>query len=173
MDLNVIKCNVCDELLRSPDLKVINIMCYFKYYKDSKGAWSITCDKDACKNEFHEFLTKQKIQCFHCEKGNINDDSHTIYNFIKEKWARCFMFICTDECFSNKIIQDKKLLRKENKNGMIQCEFCFAKGNNLSKCGNCKIMYYCSKECQKEHWKKVHKYCCKTLAAANQTKKDE
>ncbi|KAK9820089.1 hypothetical protein WJX72_006020 [[Myrmecia] bisecta] len=30
----------------------------------------------------------------------------------------------------------------------------------LLKCGRCKIVYYCSKECQKTNWK-IHKIYCK------------
>ena len=31
-------------------------------------------------------------------------------------------------------------------------------------CSKCKFMRYCSKECQQEHWLKVHKHHCKYLA---------
>ena len=31
----------------------------------------------------------------------------------------------------------------------------------LKKCTGCQKIYYCSKECQDEHWKKVHKRHCK------------
>jgi hypothetical protein len=36
--------------------------------------------------------------------------------------------------------------------------------SNLLTCSKCKFMSYCSKECQLEHWVKVHKQHCKYLA---------
>lgn len=35
---------------------------------------------------------------------------------------------------------------------------------NLQKCSRCKVLQYCSKDCQKEHWMLVHKEQCKQLA---------
>jgi hypothetical protein len=32
--------------------------------------------------------------------------------------------------------------------------------NGGGRCSKCKIAIYCSKECQKSHWKKVHKHIC-------------
>ena len=32
------------------------------------------------------------------------------------------------------------------------------------RCSRCHTCYYCSKECQKEHWEKVHKFHCKFLS---------
>ena len=40
------------------------------------------------------------------------------------------------------------------------CGFCGAEKENLSKCSRCKSVFYCSKECQKSHWK-AHKANCK------------
>ena len=40
------------------------------------------------------------------------------------------------------------------------CAFCAAEKTNLSKCSRCRSVFYCSKECQKSHWK-VHKPNCK------------
>lgn len=39
------------------------------------------------------------------------------------------------------------------------CELC-GKMENLLKCGRCRISFYCSKEHQKQHWKK-HKLTCR------------
>jgi len=34
----------------------------------------------------------------------------------------------------------------------------------LQICGDCKVLWYCSKECQKQAWKHHHKYECKSFA---------
>ena len=36
----------------------------------------------------------------------------------------------------------------------------------MEKCSKCKVLQYCSKTCQKEHWKLVHKQHCIKLASA-------
>jgi hypothetical protein len=33
----------------------------------------------------------------------------------------------------------------------------------LLKCGQCRLIKYCSQECQKDHWKKAHKQQCQTF----------
>jgi hypothetical protein len=38
---------------------------------------------------------------------------------------------------------------------------CFlGEGNHLMRCSNCHKVKYCSKDCQREHWKKAHKDQC-------------
>jgi hypothetical protein len=55
---------------------------------------------------------------------------------------------------------------KTTKNLCHLCEACgktnggLFKGKKLLKCGGCKFANYCSKECQRSHWK-VHKPMCK------------
>ena len=47
------------------------------------------------------------------------------------------------------------------------CEICGEKsaegGKPLLKCGACKVVSYCSKDCQKTDWKRVHKRVCPEL----------
>ena len=37
-------------------------------------------------------------------------------------------------------------------------------GKITLRCTGCKIFFYCSKECQEEHWKKTHRLHCKHLS---------
>ena len=36
--------------------------------------------------------------------------------------------------------------------------------STIKQCNRCKLAFYCSKQCQKEHWHKLHKKQCKYLA---------
>jgi len=38
------------------------------------------------------------------------------------------------------------------------CTYCRRKEVNLQRCTNCKIAFYCSKECQKNDWKRVNNF---------------
>ena len=52
------------------------------------------------------------------------------------------------------------------KHGLPHCEGCGKTepdGNTFSKCSECRSVLYCSRECQKKHWK-AHKPNCKKLA---------
>ena len=38
------------------------------------------------------------------------------------------------------------------------------RGQTLKRCTGCRKIYYCSKDCQEEHWRKVHRRHCKFFA---------
>ena len=37
---------------------------------------------------------------------------------------------------------------------------------SLQRCSRCKVLVYCDKQCQQEHWRLVHKHHCKKMAMA-------
>jgi tetratricopeptide (TPR) repeat protein len=45
---------------------------------------------------------------------------------------------------------------------MDRCSHCDRGGVKLFHCAGCKDVHYCSKPCQKNAWKSMHKYLCKT-----------
>ena len=49
---------------------------------------------------------------------------------------------------------------------VVECAQCEKKGhdtgpNKLLRCGQCLVTHYCSKNCQKKHWKAEHKVVCR------------
>ena len=60
-------------------------------------------------------------------------------------------------------IMNSDTRKEEKKNGatmVYHCSNCNKIGEGFQKCGGCKRLAYCSKECQKNDWKK-HKTDCK------------
>ena len=57
---------------------------------------------------------------------------------------------------------DGKEMNDGNGDGMKKCAFCGKLLQRPKHCGRCKLVYYCSIECQRPHWKK-HKKTCKKL----------
>lgn len=54
---------------------------------------------------------------------------------------------------------------------MKECANCLvfnwkSEGATLQQCSRCKVLVYCDKQCQEEHWYLVHKHHCKKLAEA-------
>ncbi|KAL4078090.1 hypothetical protein J3A83DRAFT_4356774 [Scleroderma citrinum] len=46
-----------------------------------------------------------------------------------------------------------------------QCEHCRVKSSGLKMCARCRVVRYCSVECQRSHWK-THKRSCRPFSAA-------
>jgi MYND finger len=58
----------------------------------------------------------------------------------------------------------RQAVRDESKLSESVCANCLVSGNQvdvmLLACSQCRKVKYCSKECQREHWKKAHKIVC-------------
>ena len=53
-----------------------------------------------------------------------------------------------------------------------RCEWCRKRSEDLKKCSRCRVVVYCSRACQKLHYKK-HKKFCKATMKARQKEKEE
>lgn len=40
-----------------------------------------------------------------------------------------------------------------------ECAFCHSKTEDLKRCFGCKKVFYCGKQCQKQHWKEHKPHC--------------
>lgn len=46
------------------------------------------------------------------------------------------------------------------------CFCCFKYANKLQRCGGCKTVFYCNKNCQKIDWKTAHSIECKLYGSS-------
>jgi len=75
------------------------------------------------------------------------------HNHMKTEFQKDELFVdkkyCSDEC------EEELEKNKHNK-----CRGCNKFGKDFGVCGSCEIGYYCSEECQKKDWEKIHKMTC-------------
>ena len=48
------------------------------------------------------------------------------------------------------------------------CAFCRKERSKLLRCGRCKCVSYCSKRCQKNHWRAIHRQECAAMRISGQ-----
>jgi hypothetical protein len=90
------------------------------------------------------------------------------------RWQRFHLHNLTDDANPDDNKKMSKILLKENKKHVKNttnlsegemCANCYVLEKTLDerllKCGQCRLIKYCSRECQREHWKKAHKKQCK------------
>lgn len=110
---------------------------------------------------FEKICGEQRKRCKMCKVYKDNDQK-------MKKCAGCFekgvaIFYCSEMC-------QKKDWKKGHKNDCLtyvslpnveneKCSNCESSSHDLKKCAGCHLVSYCSRECQKEHWK-GHKAEC-------------
>lgn len=63
-----------------------------------------------------------------------------------------------------KVLEKSRIGRRKQYVSSIRCFSCgkLRFENDLFRCGNCRLAYYCNVKCQKHHWKNGgHKKSCK------------
>ena len=74
--------------------------------------------------------------------------------------------VCSDTNSAKKVRKsmDKKEARAKKKVALHQCAMCYKTEeflNDFRKCARCSRKWYCSRDCQCNHWKHGHKQLCK------------
>ena len=64
----------------------------------------------------------------------------------------------------------RKYLVDNEREGGNRCYGCHEIFDKLSECSRCRKAAYCTKECQRTHWRSVHKHECRLLDPVDQTK---
>jgi len=79
---------------------------------------------------------------------------------VEENLDSCYVFKSN---LIDLLEEAKRLLNDSDMNAVDEKSSCFGCGvicEKISRCGNCKLAKYCSRECQAKCWKEVHKKLC-------------
>jgi hypothetical protein len=79
--------------------------------------------------------------------------------------AGLFLMSQTADLVKECIAKEGRAAKMTDKQKCTYCEAPETPCLDMMKCSKCKRVQYYSKECQKTHWKKVHKKECKSLAS--------
>ncbi len=100
---------------------------------------------------FQEFKVGYTIAILYAKRKQLMDLSEG----IRQENTEFKIFKCSLE----KLIQESKKLELSSK----ECFACGKKDVKLLTCGKCKLVWYCGTDCQKSHWKHVHKSLCEDM----------
>ena len=72
-----------------------------------------------------------------------------------------FIFVtCSEKCTQKTWKEIRKKAKQTNSLCLMICVYCKKPADNMKKCSKCRVMHYCSVDCQKADWK-THKLICK------------
>ena len=77
----------------------------------------------------------------------------TCFQITNQKMFECYE-ICLVSLINGDINMENKIVIEN------ECNFCGIKGIGFKKCKQCKVVFYCSRKCQKADWKVVHREHC-------------
>lgn len=131
------------------------------YHKDGKRYCTAVCG-NLCMSIFER--ESKELYCIECTGGTSlfkqrwlgfqNDDDRVVRFRYCHGSAECMDNLT---CKFQKVTGSELMHRCEN----VTCSKAGTK-QELKQCGDCRAVYYCSRECQVQDWK-VHKLVCKSL----------
>jgi len=121
-------------------------------------------------------LTRSQHHCLFCQKAIVLDDEYFVYLYRPVSVAgstnhfahiMIMAYFCpSTACIIKKAKWLKALRDSDTPESKRHCSQCGAEsgpaGSRFLSCGNCKMVNYCSVECQQEH-RGMHKHFCRTF----------
>lgn len=121
----------------------------------------VLCHSTDCARKHLQRLESKEIGCWMCGQHpthHFAQQSLWIYDMLAETGCKLLTMFCSAECTAT-YYQRVKML-----GGQRICCNCQSTDNKeqrpLRKCAGCGLVYYCSMECQRQHWHKEHKDRC-------------
>jgi hypothetical protein len=172
------RCIICNKKIKSDALHDI----YALYY-DDQPMLLFHCPSKRCQSEIQKFvywetekleskyldISKSKMQCVECQE-TITSKPKCVRSGFDGVPSSMFSILCSENC-ARKTIKTVKAVGKDLKEHnvikevQLRCSGCAKFGIKYMKCGQCKLYYYCSKDCQRTHWKAGHKEQCNEFVA--------
>lgn len=79
-----------------------------------------------------------------------------------------------EACVSTIMIPGSHYISLRDRHTNKYCAKCFVVlGTTKLRCSRCKIVYYCSRECQTQHYRRLHKAGCQSLSDVRSKKEEE
>ena len=124
------------------------------------------------KQVFNYFACRTRGNC-----GSTTNPSSNVNLLIEGQINRYFtravisLLLCDPEHYFTQVVQPG-LSEQLDVESNEECGACGSSAKATKFCSKCKSVKYCSKECQRAHWK-VHKKVCKEIAGAQSQVKKE
>eukprot|EP01084_Bolivina_argentea_P319059 553417_1 len=146
-------------------------------YQDSQ-LFNVVCNQANCRKIQNRFDQRANYATWIVEHHNVKHPSDKPSFIIVSFWSTIYEKQALHTEYRLVSLNNLHYLKPKSKSTTKQrrprCDYCSLMKTKLNRCGGCKIMLYCSKECQQKHWKIVHKQFCKKFRKRkNLTEKDK
>lgn len=132
-----INCCICNALM-DPKIDEFNIMLF----RDKDSNKMIRNVSNYCMSIFESMFGHQ-LYCFSCGDHIQARDRCTIIEFVHFK-NQVIIMTCKNDCIRRAMKELRQIQTLELK---LNC-VCGKTDKTMKKCSRCKLVYYCSKECQ-------------------------
>ena len=123
---------------------------------------------ESYKKEGMRLLQIKSSQTFDPTKFDLLGARERLNRSIRHSTARTHLPIWTGLSMAAMISNDPSAVRNLPRVEFLgMCKTCLKENVKLQKCGRCKSVFYCSKDCQKKDWKSHKAVCAAPLLTTN------